>query len=480
MIGITSYGAYIPRYRINRKTIFNAMGFLGNVPSPGEKAVANWDEDSVSMATDASIDCLRGIDRTKLDGVYFATTSQPYVVRQNSAIIANALDVKPESRTNDFLSCAKSGTSALLAAFDAIKGAAASNVLVCSADCRVGKPGSPQEYLFGDGGAALLAGTENVIATFDGSYSVSYDFTDRWKAVGEKFEHAWEDRFIRDEGYNKIIVEAVSGLLKKCNITIKDIAKIAYCYPYPREHAALAKKLGAEPTQVQDNMLATVGDTGAAYSLMMLVAALEDAKPGDKIMVVSFGNGSDAILLTVTENINKVMSTMGIKGNLAHRKELSSYEKYAAFHKAIPIDIGMRGEVISFTAFSMLWRDRKNISALYGTKCKRCGTLQYPAARICVKPKCRAIDEMEPYRFSDKKATVFSYTGDNLAASISPPAIYGLLDFEGGGRAFLDFTDCDLDEVKVGMPVELLFRRKYVDEGRGISGYFWKAVPVRS
>jgi len=481
MAGIVSYGAYIPRYRINRSTIFNAMGFLGNMPSPGEKAVANWDEDSVSMATDAGIDCLRGTDRSKVDGLYFATTTQPYMVRQNSTIIAGALDVKPESKTNDFVACAKSGTSALLAAFDAIKAGSANNVLVCSADCRVGKPGSPQEHLFGDGAAALLVGNDNVIATFEDSYSVSYDFPDRWKAAGEQFEHAWEDRFIRDEGYSKIIFEAISGLMKKCNVSVKDIAKIIYCYPYPREHAALAKKLGAEPTQVQDNLLATVGDTGAAYSLMMLVAALEDAKPGDKILVVSFGNGSDAILFTATDNINKVKAKIGMKGSLANRKELTSYEKYAAFRNAIPIDIGMRGETIPFTSFSILWRDRKGILALYGTKCKRCGTPQYPAsAGICINPECRAIDEMEPYRFSDKKATVFTYTGDNLAASISPPAIHGMVDFEGGGRAWLDFTDCDLDEVKVGMPVELLFRRKYVDEGRGVHGYFWKAVPVRS
>jgi 3-hydroxy-3-methylglutaryl CoA synthase len=480
MAGIVSYGAYIPRYRINRNTIFNAMGFLMNFPTPGEKAVANWDEDSISMATDAGIDCLRGTDRNKVDGVYFASTTQPYMVRQNSAIISSALDLKSDARTNDFVASTKAGTSALLSAIDALKGGAANNILVCAADCRTGKPGGPQEHQFGDGAAALLVGNDNVIATFEGSHSVSYDFPDRWKATGEKFEHAWEDRFIRDEGYNKIIFEAIAGLAKKCNVAIKDIAKIAYCYPYPREHASIAKKLGAEPTQVQDNLLDKVGETGAAYALMMLVAALEDAKPGDKIMVVSFGNGSDAMLFTVTDNIKKIKGKMGVKGNLANRKELTSYEKYAAFHNAIPIDIGMRGETIPYTALSLYWRDIKEIAALHGSKCKKCGTPQYPANRICVNPKCRAIDEMEPYRFSDKKAAVFNYTGDNLAASISPPAIYGMVDFEGGGRAWLDFTDCDLEEVKVGLPVELTFRRKYVDEARGIHGYFWKVVPVRS
>lgn len=480
MVGITSYGAYIPRYRINRKTIFSAMGFLGNAPSPGEKAVANWDEDSISMATNAGIDCLLGVDRSKIDGLYFATTTQPYMVRQNATIISGALDLKSNARTNDFVACTKSGTSALLTAFDAIKGGTANNILVTAADRRTGKPGSPQEHLFGDGAAALLVGNDDVIATLVDSYSVSYDLPDRWRSVGENFEHAWEDRFIRDEGYSKIVPEAMAGLLKKCGVAIKDLAKLVFCYPYPREHAALAKKLGAEPSQIQDIMLDKVGDTGSAYALMMLVAALEDAKPGDKVLVASYGDGSDALLFQVTDNIKKLKARMGIKGNLAVRKELTSYEKYAAFRNAIPVDIGMRGETIPPTALSIWWRERKRIMALYGTKCKRCGTPQYPAARICVNPKCRAIDEMEPYRFSDKKATVFNYTGDNLAASVSPPTIYGMIDFEGGGRAWLDFTDCDLEELKVGVPVSLSFRLKYFDEGRGIHSYFWKVVPARS
>lgn len=479
MVGITSYGAYIPRYRINRNTIFGAVGFLGNFPSPGEKAVTNWDEDSISMATNAGIDCLRGVDRSKIDGLYFATTTQPYLLRQNSTIITSALNLRDDIRTSDFAASTKAGTSALLAALDSVKGETSESILVCTADCRTGKVGSPQEYLLGDGAAALVVGNDNVIATFEGHYSTSYDFPDRWRSIGEKFEHAWEDRFIRDEGYSKIIPEAITGLLTKCNLSAKDIAKLVYCYPYPREHAAVAKKLGAEPGQIQDTMLDKVGDTGSAYALMLLVAALEEAKPGDKILVASYGNGSDAFLLQVTDNIKKIKNRMGIKGNLANRKELTSYEKYVAFRNAIAVDIGMRGETIPYTALSLWWRERHHILALYGTKCKRCGTPQYPASRICVNPKCRAIDEMESYCFSDKKATIFNYTGDNLAASISPPAIYGMIDFEGGGRGWFDFTDCDLEEIKVGMPVELSFRRKYIDESRGIHSYFWKAIPVR-
>jgi uncharacterized OB-fold protein len=213
---------------------------------------------------------------------------------------------------------------------------------------------------------------------------------------------------------------------------------------------------------------------------MMLVAALEDAKPGDKILVASYGNGSDAMFFQVTQEIDKMRDRRGIKGHLALKRELTSYEKYITFRNIIPIEKGIRGDEIAFTQLSNLWRERRAILALYGSKCKRCGTPQYPPQRVCVRPDCGAIDEMEDYRFSDKKGHLFTYTGDSLAFSTSPPAIYGMIDFEGGGRYNFDLTDCDLESVKVGMPVEMTFRRKYADPARGIYGYFWKAVPIQA
>ncbi|MFO7711837.1 MAG: OB-fold domain-containing protein [Dehalococcoidia bacterium] len=480
MVGLTSYGAYIPRYRLNHSTIFSAVGFLGTFPPPGETAVASHDEDALSMAVAAGVDCLGGLNRETIDGLYLATTSQPYMVRQNSALVATALDLQSSIRTADFTGSTKSGTGALLAALDAVKGGTSTSVLVCASDCRLSKPGSPQEYLYGDGAAALLLGAENVIAVFEGSYSVSYDFPDRWRADGERFEHAWEDRFIRDSGYGKFLPEAISGLLKKYNIRIEEFAKIIYPGLYAREHSTIAKRLGAEPGQLQDTLLSTVGDTGSASPLMMLVAALEEAKPGDKILVAGFGNGSDALFFRVTDEIGGIPGRRAVKQHLGSKKELASYEKYLAFRNLAPMDLGMRGEISVRTPMSALFRERKAVLALCGSKCLACGTPQYPYQRVCVNPDCGVIDRMEEYRFSDRQGVVFTYTGDNLAASVDPPSIYGLVDFDSGGRFWFDFADCDLDSVKVGMPVEMTFRKRYFDESSGVHGYSWKAMPVRA
>lgn len=480
MVGITSYGAYIPLQRINRKIISNATGWSASATSlPGEKAVANYDEDSVTMAVAASIDCLTGIDRNKIGGVYFATTTPPYRERQSAGIIATVLDLRTDIRAADFTDSIRAGTLALLAACDTVKAGSEKNIIVCASDCRLGKPGSAQEVIFGEAGAALMVGDTDVIATLEGAYTLTYDFMDQWRADGEKFNRMWEDRWVRDEGYTKFIPQAITGLLKKYNLNIKDFAKAVIPCIYLREHQGMTKALQLDEKQIQKEMLTTVGDTGNANSLMMLVAALEDAKPGDKILVASYGNGADAMFFQVTEHIEKVRDRKGIKKHLSSKKELANYERYLSFRDVIPMEMGLRGEV-GPTKVSLTWRDRKTILALCGSRCKRCGTPQYPYQRVCVNPKCGTIDEMEYYRLSDKKGRVFSYTSDSLAFSASPPEMYGVVDFEGGGRFTFNFTDCEPESLKVDMPVEMTFRRKYVDSVRGIHGYCWKAMPPRA
>ena len=478
MVGIKSYGAHIPRFRLDRNIMQMALLFLGFAPLRGEKAVANWDEDSITMAVAAAQDCLKGEDAGKVDGLYFATTSQTYALRQNAGVVAAALDLKTDSRTADFTDSTKSGTAALLAAADAIAAGSLNSCLVCAADLRVSKVASNGDYTYGDGAASFLLGKDDVIATIDGSFSTTHDFVDRRRLEGERLEHLWEERFIRDAGYMKFIPEAAAGLVKKYNLNAKDFSKVIYACAFTGAHAALGKTLGLAPEQVQDPMLATVGDTGSAQTLMMLVAALEDAKAGDKIMVISFGQGCDAFYLTVTEKIAKIKNKKAIKRNMANKVQLGSYEKYLAFRKLMPCEIGIRGEEAMFTSFSIVSRDNRELYGMVGLKCKKCSTPSYPPQRICPNPDCGAVDQNEPYRFVDKNATIFTYTSDFLSPSIDPPASYGFIDFEGGGRTGVDYTDCDANLLKIGMPVELAFRIKFADEKRAAINYGWKAMPI--
>jgi len=191
MAGIVSFGAYVPRYRLKRMTIFGAMGWINpaNIMlAQGEKAVANQDEDSLTMAAEASIDCLRGFDRSKVDALYFASTTMPYAERQNSGIISLALNLRDDIRSADFSGALKSGTSALLSALEGVGSKSLRQAVVCASDCRLGKMGSPQEMIFGDGGASFLIGEEGTIAEFKGSYSLTADFVDHYRGSKTTFD----------------------------------------------------------------------------------------------------------------------------------------------------------------------------------------------------------------------------------------------------------------------------------------------------
>ena len=157
MAGIISYGAHIPKYRIDRKTIYKAVGWLNPAAlMPGERAVANFDEDSVTMAVAAGFDCLNGMDRDAVEAVYFASCTAPYLERLSSEIIATALDLRPDLRTADFAATPRAGVTAILSALDAVNSGSASTALVCAADTRQAKAASVQEAMFGDAGAAAV------------------------------------------------------------------------------------------------------------------------------------------------------------------------------------------------------------------------------------------------------------------------------------------------------------------------------------
>ena len=482
MIGICSYGGYVPRYRLNRGLIYKAMGWMnpGNIANArGEKAVGNFDEDSITMAVAAGIDALKGVERSTVEGVYFASTSMPYKERLNAGIVTAALGLDDRVRAADFGGGLKAGTTALLSALEGVESKRTHRLLVCASDCRLGRPASPQELIFGDAAAALLVGDKDVIAQFKGSFSTTYDFVDHYRGEFAKYDRQWEDRWIRDLGFDQLVPEAVNGLLDTCGLKITDFAKVVYPCQYPAARKKLNKVLGISPDAEEGNLQSEIGETGTPHSLVMLVRALEGATPGDKILVVSFGSGCDALCFEVTENIEKKRDRNGISGCLDNKADLDNYTKYLVWRDTLPAEVGLRSEEDLWTRWSSLWRERKMVLGLWGTKCKKCGTPHLPPQRVCVNPECGTVDQMEAYRFSDKIGHIASYTGDMLAASYNPPAVYGAIEFEGGGKYYFDFTDCDLDALKTGMPVAMSFRRKYYDEKRDISGYFWKAVPIK-
>ncbi len=481
MVGITSFGAYIPRLRLDRMAIFRSMGWFAPATvmvAQGERAMSNWDEDSLTMAVAAARDCLTGMDRSSIDGLSLASTTLPFADRQNAGIVATALNLRSDILTADFTASQKAGTTALIAALDMVKAGDRRQVLVTAADRREAKAAYFYEMWFGDGAAAISVGDTDVIAEFLGSYSVSYDFVDHYRASGKAYDTMWEERWARDEGYAKIIPEAVNGLMAKLGIGMNDVDRLTYPCFFKAEHRKIAKLLGADEAKVVDNMHDVCGETGTAHSLLMLCAALETAQPGDRILAVGFGQGCNALYFRVTDKMLELKARNGVQGSLAHKTTIDNYPKFLTFRDLIKTEMGIRAEAPTQTAMTALWRKRRMLLGLVGGICEACGTAQFPQMDICVNPACGAVHSQIDYEFSDRPATIKTYTADLLAVSMDPPHCYGMIQFDGGGRFMADFTDCTIDDLRVGLPMRMVFRKRSADAERGFVNYFWKAAPI--
>lgn len=471
MVGITSYGAYIPFYRISRDTIANAWGKRS---AGGERSVANYDEDSVTMATEAALNSLKGIDRQRIDGLFFASTTSPYREKQCSTIISAAADLQHEIITGDFANSLRAGTAALRAARDAVSSGSVKNILVTAADCRLGFPQSEQEQSLGDAAASLLIGDSGVIATIEDSYAIADEITDIWRTDKDTFVRSWEDRWVITYGYTKIMQRAISEIMKRNGLTPKDFANAVFNAPDARSHRDLAQSLGFDPkTQLQDASLTTVGNSGAAHPLLMLAMALEEAKAGDKIILASYGQGAESFILQVTEEIEKMRNRGRIKDLLVSKAMFPSYAKYLANRQLIELP----PELFNIdSAATTIWRTRDWVYNFHGSKCKRCGMVTFPIQRVCY--GCQAKDEFEQVRLSDKKGKVFTFSLDNLAGGPDAPLGQTVVETEEeGARIYCLMTDCDTNEMEVGMPVEMTFRM--LREARGFYNYFWKCRPIR-
>jgi len=474
MAGIVACGAYIPFYRLSRVEIARAWGLAA---SPGERAVANYDEDSLTMAVAAARDCLRGIGRATIGGLYFASTTAPYKEKQGAAIIAAVLDLPPETITMDFSGSLRCGSNALKAAADTVESGAADNILVCAADMRLGYPAGSQEMSFGDGAAAVLVGSKQSIAEITQYYTRYYEIQDTWRSDKDTFVRAAEDRFAMDEGYVDVMTGSLAAALKKSNLTVGDFSKIALNSPNLRQLRTVTQKLGFdEKKQVQDVLHQSVGDTGSAMSLMSLVAALEQAGKGEKILLATYGNGCDAFILETTALIDKAKDRRGISKHLAAKSMITNYNRYLKWRDLVTVQPAARPPLeLRQPSPAAQWREVSWEMRLTGVKCLQCGTPQYPPQRVCI--NCHAKDQFESYSFSDKPARVFSFSHDYVMATVDPPVTVTFVDFEGGGRLMCDMTDRDPAAIKVGTPLEMTFRRLYYVGG--IYNYWWKCQPVR-
>jgi hydroxymethylglutaryl-CoA synthase len=469
MIGIVSYGSYVPYRRLKRAAIGQALGIPAG---KGERAVASFDEDSVSMAVEAARDAVRAAPAQSVHTLLFATTTPPYAEKLNAAMIGAAIRLPLEIRAADLTGSTRAGLTALLQGADAARDGT-SQALVAIADARLAAPEGKAEQSGGDGAAAFVLGSENVIAEIEASASVTREFLDTWRGPAERFAHTWEERFALTQAYAPLLGRAIQDVLAKANITPEQLTTVVFDAPNPRSADEIARGLKLQPTQIADTLALTVGQTGAAHPALVLASVLAGAKPGDRILVAGASDGADAILFRVTDAARRYQQTRSV-GRLIESKGDVAYTRYLKWREILPTEPPRRPDPTR-PAGPPMFRSEAWKFGFIGSKCTACGTPQLPPQRICV--QCRALDKMEPYTFADRPARIATFTLDRLAFSLNPPTVNVVVDFEGGGRFLCEMTDCEPEKVSIGDEVEATFRRMY--SAGGVHNYFWKMRPKR-
>jgi 3-hydroxy-3-methylglutaryl CoA synthase len=475
-VGIKSYAAYIPRLRMDRASIAAAHawalpGLRG--AAKGERAFCSWDEDTITMSVEAVRNCHGPHSPSTVRALTFASTTPVFADLQNASLVVTAAGLPTTLSTLDATGSLRAGTSAVIRALESGE---AGDVVVVAADNRLGKPGSAQEMQYGSGSFALRLGGGDVIARFLGSASSAAQFVDHFRAEGDRYDYQWEERWIRDEGYLKIVPETLARLFKATAIQAEEID--FFCLPSTISGiaAAVARQTKIKPEAIVDNLAAGCGDTGAPHALLMLGLALEKAKPGQKILVVGFGAGCDALLFEATAALSGYTSRSSVSATLARGVTEKSYEKLLSFTDQIALDWGMRSETDSKTAYTQLYRAVDQVSGFVGGQCAGCGAIQFPRLATCV--NCGSTAPMKPAPLADVPAKVATFTADWLMFYLSPPLYVGLVQFDNGARVLMEMVDVDAANFDVGTPLRMAYRIKEKDTRRHYNRYFWKAAPL--
>jgi len=310
MVGIISYGFYVPKYRILIDNIANVWGKnpkdIKSSLMIEEKAVAGIDEDSLTMAYEAAAMALDDrIDKTKIGSIFFGSETPPYAVNPSSTILGEFLGVKKDYLAYDTQFACKAATGAIISTIGLVKSNMIDYGLVCSADKSTGRPHDALEYTAGSGATAFLIGKSNVILEIIDQVSFSSDTPDFWRREGIRYP-SHSGRFTGKPSYFYHVQNAAKNLLLKTKLKPENFAHAVFHMPNGKFPRAVATSLGFSQKQIEKSLV--VGKLGNSYTssaLMGLVAVLEYAKPNDLIFFVSYGSGagSDGFVFKVTKNL---------------------------------------------------------------------------------------------------------------------------------------------------------------------------------
>jgi hydroxymethylglutaryl-CoA synthase len=344
MEGIVGYGAYIPRNRIKVEEIAKVWGADAPSYKKGllveEKSVPSPDQDTITMSVEASKNALKRarINPKEIGAVYIGSESHPYAVKPSGTVLAEAIGATPDVHTADFEFACKAGTEGMFVALSLVKAGEIKYGLAVGADTSQGAPGDALEYTAAAGAAAYIFGRENVVAEALVTYSYTTDTPDFWRREYQYYpQHG--GRFTGEPAYFKHIIGAAKGILDKARLKPSDFNYVIFHQPNGKFPFRVGELLGFEKKQIEPGWLVSkLGNTYSGSSPIGLTATLDISKPGDLILIVSYGSGagSDAFVFRVTEKIDEVRDLAPkTRVLLDNNKNYLDYGTYAKFRGKI-------------------------------------------------------------------------------------------------------------------------------------------------
>ncbi|MET1124781.1 MAG: hydroxymethylglutaryl-CoA synthase [Archaeoglobaceae archaeon] len=336
MTGIVSYGTYIPRFRIRVEEIARVWGENAETIKSGlgiqEKSVPDMDEDAATLAVEASREAVRraGIDPRKIGAVFVGSESHPYAVKPTATIVGEALGVGNEYFCADLEFACKAGTAAMQICYAMVKAGMIDYGLAIGSDTAQAKPGDALEYAAAAGAAAFIIG-DDAIAEIEATYSYTSDTPDFWRRDLQPYP-SHGGRFTGEPAYFRHVIGATRGLMEKFGYRVSDFSYAVFHMPNAKFPLRAAKILGFSSEHLAPGLVVkAIGNTYSASSLIGLCAILDVAKPGEKILLVSFGSGagSDAFALEVTDAITNYPR----EPKVWEKIEMRTYVDYAIYLK---------------------------------------------------------------------------------------------------------------------------------------------------
>jgi len=343
-IGIVSYGAYVPINRIKIEDIASTWGKNAEDIKRGlnvfEKTVPSPDEDVATISVTASRYALLRVDINPKDigAIFIGSESHPYAVKPTSTIVGEAIGATPDLLAADYEFACKAGTAAIQNCLALVKSGMIKYGLAIGADTAQSAPGDALEYTASAGGAAFIIGKDKVIATINYTCSFATDTPDFWRREARKYPRHG-GRFTGAPAYFRHIMGAAEMLMKKMNTKPEDYDYVVFHQPNGKFPVNVGKRLGFKMEQMEQGLLTPyIGNTYSGSSPLGLCSVLDVAKPGDRIMLVSYGSGagSDAFDITVTDEIKKFERDKAptIK-EMIEKKRYVNYAIYAKYRNLL-------------------------------------------------------------------------------------------------------------------------------------------------